>query len=117
MEMALRRRLEGVNAIAISQSQQTAEVGFAKGDHLFSPSEFRGAVKEAGVVVLALRIEACGVIEQNGSERWLTAGKNRFVLAAGETGQVGKGVCVSARLDDRAGPDRLEIAEVQPIGD
>jgi hypothetical protein len=60
MEVALRRRLEGVASISISQERQTAEVAFARGPHIFSPEEFRAAVGEADVEVLSFEIEACG---------------------------------------------------------
>jgi hypothetical protein len=115
MEAALRRRLDGVNEIVIDQAQQTADVSFARGDRVFSPAAFRGAVREAGVTVLGLRIDACGTIEQQASERWLRAGKTRFLVAEGETVPVGKGLCVSARLNDGGGEERLAITEVQRI--
>ena len=63
MEVALRRRLEGVARIAISQQHQTAEVAFAPGPYVFSPEEFRAAVGEAEVEVISFEIEACGHVK------------------------------------------------------
>lgn len=115
MEVALRRRLEGVAAISISQSRQTTEVEFAQGHHAFSPGAFRDAVEEAGVEVLSFQIEACGVIEQKEHQRWLAAGKNRFLLVEGGTAPVGGAVCLSGRLNDRSGPHRLEITDLELV--
>lgn len=114
MEVALRGRLEGVAEISISQSRQTTVVNFARGAHAFSPVAFRDAVDEAGVEVLTFHIEACGVIEQNDSQRWLVAGKNRFLLVEGEPAPAGRTLCVSGRLDDRSRPLRLTIAGLKP---
>lgn len=110
MEVALRRRLEGVADISISQSRQTAVVEFADGRHAFSPSVFRDAINEAGVgvEVLNLQIDACGEIERKGSQHWLIAGENRFSLDESATPPVGQPVCVSGRLNDRSDPYRLE---------
>lgn len=106
MEVALRRRLEGVATIAISQQQQTAEVVFAPGPHVFVPDQFRAAVKEADVEVLSFELEACGRIEETGLTRWFVAGLNRFVVRDVSL-QVGRTACVSAALDDRREPHEL----------
>ena len=112
MEVALRRRLEGVSDIAISQREQTAEVRF-EGDHAFSPSEFRKAVGEAGVVVLRFNLDACGSVDEDGQQRWLVAGKNRWLLTGERTVAAGQPLCVSGRLDDRAEPSTLEVVEIR----
>jgi hypothetical protein len=113
MEVALRRRLEGVADVSISQREQTAEVRFAKGDYTFSSDAFRKAVAEAGVVVLSFQIDVCGSIEQEQEQRWLVTQRNRFLLAAGDTLSSTQPLCVSGRLDDRAPPLRLHITDVQ----
>jgi hypothetical protein len=118
MEVALRRRLEGVADISISQSRQTTEVTFAQGPHTFSPRAFRDAVGEAGVSVLSFHIDACGVVEQKDRQRWLAAGKNRFLLVEGgrtSAGPVGQAVCVSGRLNDDSVPHRLKIMDVELV--
>lgn len=111
--MALRRRLEGVATVSISLSGQTAGVEFEDGRRHFSPGVFRAAVDEAGVEVLSFQVEACGVIEQTNSQRWLIAGENRFLLADGRTMRADELVCVSGRLNDRTEPPQLAITEVQ----
>jgi len=113
MEVALRRRLEGVAEVSISQREQTAEVRFAEGDYTFSPAAFRKAVAEAGVVVLSFQIDACGSIEQEQEQRWLVTDRNRFLLTASGTLRPDQRLCVSGRLDDRAPPLRLDITDVQ----
>jgi hypothetical protein len=124
MEVALRRRLEGVATIAISQAHQTAEVTFAPGRRVFSPEEFRAAVGEAEVEVVEFEIEACGNVISGASsassassasgasgagaaqpERWFVAGANRFVLTGELHGD--DTACVSATLDDRREPYEL----------
>ena len=104
MEMALRRRLEGVAEIRISQERQSAEVRFSAGAHEFRAPEFRAAVAEADVEVLAFAIEACGRIERQGHTAWFVAEPNRFVVDGGT--QLTGAACVSAHLDDGA-PERL----------
>jgi hypothetical protein len=113
MEVALRRRLEGVADVSISQREQTAEVRFADGDHAFSSSAFRRAVAEAHVVVLSFQVDACGSIEQEQEERWLVTDKNRFLLTGSDTLPSDQHVCVSGHLDDRSSPLRLDITDVQ----
>jgi hypothetical protein len=126
MEVALRRRLEGVASISISQQRQTAEVTFARGPHIFSPEEFRAAVGEADVEVLSFEIEACGRVEPGavpgalgaqgaagapgtagapgapGAARWFVAGPNRFLLK-GVFPSGADTVCISGALDDGQG--------------
>lgn len=113
MEVALRRRLDGVADISISQREQTAEVTFAEGDRAFSPEAFRKAVGEAGVVVLRFHVDACGSVQQDGQQRWLVAGKNRWLLRGDATIPVGSPLCVSGRLDDRAKPPAFDVVDVR----
>jgi len=131
MEVALRRRLEGVATVAISQQHQTAEVRFAPGPHVFSAAEFRAAAGEADVEVVSFAIEACGRMEAGdrgdtgatgaaGAEapggtgaavaevdaaRWFVAGPNRFIVGRGSLS--GGAACISAALDDRREPYEL----------
>ena len=99
MDVALRRRLEGVASISISQSQQTAEVDFADGPHAFSATAFREAVGEADVEVVRFEADVCGVVVHDQGRRWLAAGPERFLLADGEWA-TGQQVCVTGRLGD-----------------
>lgn len=115
MEWGLRRRLEGVATISISQSRQTAVVEFAEGPQRFSPRVFRDVLDESGVEVVAFQIDACGTIEQRQNQRWLVAGDNRFLLEEDGTVPVGQPLCVSARLDDRADPHRLKVTAIQSV--
>jgi hypothetical protein len=117
MEVALRRRLEGVAGIAISQREQTAEVRFEAGGHHFSPEAFRKAVAEAGVVVVSFEMDACGSIEQERDQRWLVAGKNRFLLSGAVPAARDQLTCVSGRLDDRTEPARLEVTDTRTGGE
>jgi hypothetical protein len=102
MEVALRRRLEGVATISISQAQQTAEVEFAARPHAFSATAFREAVSEADVEVVRFEADVCGVVVPEQERRWLTAGSQRFLLADGGWAE-GQRLCVTGHLGD--GPD------------
>ncbi len=113
MEVALRRRLEGVAGVSISQRQQTAEVTFGAGDHLFSPGAFREAVNEAGVKVLSFQIDACGVIQEGANGRRLVSGRNTFQLLNASNVTAGQAVCVVGTLDDTSEPPRLEVKSTQ----
>jgi len=87
MEVALRRRLEGVATVAISQQHQTAEVRFAPGPHVFSAAEFRAAAGEADVEVVSFAIEACGRMEAGDTGATGATG----AAGAGGTGAAGAG--------------------------
>ena len=111
MEVALRRRLEGVEHVSISQRQQTAEVTFAPGHRAFSPSEFRTAVGEAEVEVLSLEIDACGIVQEENGQYWITITGASFLLhdrvpASGVT-------CVTGQLNDHVDP--FELARVTAL--
>jgi hypothetical protein len=113
MDLALRRRLEGVAEVRISQARQTAEVRFAPGPHAFAAGEFRAAVAEAGVEVLRFEVDACGRVEHAGDAIWFAAGPNRFTLAQTPAFADAGDQCLSAVLDDREPPGRLE--HVRPM--
>ena len=106
MEVALRRRLEGVASISISQARQTAEVDFLPTPRAFSATAFREAVGEADVEVVALEVDVCGVVVQDQERRWLVAGPDRFLLANGQWADEQR-VCLTGRLAD--GPDRVQL--------
>jgi hypothetical protein len=105
--VALRQRLEGVARISISQSQQTVGVEFAQRGGVFSPAVFRDAVDDAGIEVLALQLDACGVVEETQGQRWFVAGANRFAFDDDGRAPVGQPVCVSGWLNDDSTPYRL----------
>lgn len=106
MEVALRRRLDGVAEVWISQERQTAQVIFAPGARAFAPAEFRAAVGEADVEVLGFEIEACGRLEHEHGKTWLLAGSSRFMLAdAPPGGPIPR--CVTGELDDTTSPPQL----------
>jgi len=114
MDVALRRRLDGVAHISISQSRQTAEVAFAATPHTFSTVAFREAVGEAEVEVLRFEVDVCGVVALDGEARWLTAGTNRFRLGDGEwAGE--QHVCVTGHLTDEANASHPVIESARAI--
>ncbi len=114
MDVALRRRLDGVAHVSISQSRQTAEVAFAAMPHTFSTVAFREAVGEAEVEVLRFEVDVCGVVVLDGDQRWLTAGTDRFLLGDGEWAG-GQHVCVTGHLTDGSGPSHPVIERARAI--
>lgn len=114
MEMALRRRLDGVAEVRISQERQTAEVTFAPGAQAFASSEFRAAVGEADVEVLRLEIEACGQLEQHDGTTWFAADQARFIVVDPTPPLDLAPRCVTAELDDSVATGRLR--RLQPAG-
>jgi len=114
MEVALRRRLEGVDGISISQARQTAEVTFLSTPHAFSATAFREAVGEADVEVVDLEVDVCGVIVPEQERRWLVAGSERFLLANGNW-PVEQPVCMTGRLVNGPDPAQLVMEGVPVI--
>jgi hypothetical protein len=114
-EVALRQRLPGVAAISISQSQQTVVVEFAQGASAFSSAVLRDAVDDAGIEVLAIQIDACGVVEETPGQRWFVAGANRFALDDGGGTPAGRPVCVSGSLNDGSTPYRFTPTTIQTV--
>ena len=114
-EVALRQRLPGVAAVSISQSEQTVVVEFAQQGDVFSPAVFRDAVDDAGIEVLAMQIDACGVAEETAGQRWFVAGANRLALEDGGAVPVGQPVCVLGSLDDVSTPYRFTPTTIQAV--
>ena len=115
--MSLRRRLEGVASIRISQTHQTAEIEFAAGDVRFSPAEFRTALEDVGLELVRLHVEACGVIEESPPGRSLRLKRGRFLLADSDPPPTTRVVCMAGQLDDRVDPATLHVSSVTPISD
>ena len=111
MEVALRRRLEGVTHVSISQSQQTAAVTFAPGTHAFSGAAFRSAVAEADVEVVSLEMDVCGVISDS-ALRW-ESGRGTPLLLVRGAAPTNRLTCVSGRLNDQVAPYELNVTQVQ----
>ena len=116
MEVALRQRLAGVAAISISESAQTTEVIFARGDHPFSVDSFKAALRQADVEVVTMEVEACGPVSRTGAERRLLAGTVEFVLRSEAEMPEGSAVCVAGRLEERAGRLDLVVDRVDAAG-
>ena len=98
MEVALRRRLDGV----------------AHAPHTFSAATFREAVGEADVEVVSFEADVCGAVVQEQEQRWLTAETSRFLLADGEWAPTAH-VCVTGRLVAEADQAPLVIESVRTI--
>ena len=111
MEVALRRRLEGVKSISISEAEETAEVTF-DGTHPFSAEAFRQALRAASVDVVAFHVDACGAVQKAGEQAWLIAGSDRLLLDGAVTLDSPR-ICVSGRLEGSDGSYRLAVKEAR----
>jgi hypothetical protein len=114
MEVALRRRLAGVAAVSISQSEQTAAVTFTPGTHTFSAAEFRRAIAEADVEVLTLEASVCGVVHERSELRSRNDVGRPLVRLRGRDAAIGTTMCATGPLDDRAEPYELQVASSRP---
>jgi hypothetical protein len=114
MEVALRRRLEGVADISISQSQQTAAVTFLSGTHEFSIAEFSAAVAEAEVEVISVQADVCGVVDGAQVLRPSLETDKALVRLRGRDAPRGTMICVTGRLDGAVEPPELRVTAVQP---
>src|SRR5918993_5183561 len=95
LEVALRQRLEGIDGVSISETNQTTEVRLRPGRDAFSARSFREAHRQAQVEVVTIRMEACGLVEGSGAERRLRAGATELWLSGEQTATEGSRVCVS----------------------
>ena len=107
MEIAL-RRLEGVDKISISISEQRFHITYKPGAH-FQPSEIRDAVAQAGVEVVRFRITARGRVLVEGGRQSFVAGKDTFLLAASPKIPLERMISVEGTVDDSSESLRLKI--------
>jgi hypothetical protein len=93
----------------VDDEKDTASVRFAKGE-AFSPAAFQDAVEQVRMRVVSLRVQACGVVEQDNGEKWMQAGTNRFRLQGDAALPVGRNICADGTLDTRAAPSTFEVS-------
>jgi hypothetical protein len=113
MEVALRRRLAGVDHVSISQREQSATVTFVPGTRAFSAAAFRAATAEAEVEVISFEVRVCGVVGQDGALYLDAEGDAPLIRLRGNV-RTGSSVCVTGRLDDRHHPYVVELETAQP---
>jgi hypothetical protein len=65
--------------------------------------------------VVAIQIDACGVVEETQGAGWFLAGANRFALDDRGGAPVGQPVCVVGRLNDDSTPYRLTPTAIQAV--
>jgi hypothetical protein len=109
MEIAL-RRLDGVDKISISMSEQRFQVTYKAGAS-FQPQDIRGAVAKAGVEVLRFRITARGRVHEETGKQFLVAGKDKFLLVASPKISSERLISIEGTVDDSAGPLQLQISQ------
>lgn len=112
MEIAL-RRLDGVDKISISISEQKFQITYKPGAH-FEPAEIRDAVAQAGVDVVRLQIFARGRVLAEGGRHIFIAGKDKFLLVASSK-TPSQMVSIEGTVDDSGEPLRLKILAFKPL--
>src|SRR5438093_9736113 len=102
MEIAL-RRLDGVDKISISVSEQRFQVTYKSGAS-FQPRDIRDAVGKAGVEVVRFRIIARGRVHEEGGKRFFVAGKDKVFLLASPKIFSESSICIEGTVDEFAQP-------------
>lgn len=113
MEIAL-RRLEGVDKISISISEQTFQVTYKPGS-TFQPWDLRDAVAKAEVEVVRFYISARGQVKQENGKRFFLAGKDKFLLVDSAKVPTGVPLTIMGIVDDSAEPFQLKIRDFKPL--
>ena len=113
MEIAL-RRLDGVDKISISISEQRFQVTYKLGAS-FHPRDIRDAVGKAGVEVVRFRITARGRVHEEAGKRFLVAGKDEFLLVASPKMPSKGSISIEGIVDDSARPLQLQISQFKPL--
>jgi hypothetical protein len=113
MEIAL-RRLDGVDKISISISEQRFQVTYKAGAS-FQPWDIREAVAKAAVAVVRFRIVARGHVYEEGGKRFFVAGKDRFLLVASPKILSAGSISIEGAVDDSAEPLQLKVLQFKPI--
>jgi cation transport ATPase len=113
METAL-RRLDGVDRISISTTEQKFHVTYKPGA-VFKPAEIRAAVRKAGVEVVRFRISARGRVEDEGNHRLFSTGKQKFLLAGSSKIPSGSSVSIEGTVDDSTQPLQLKLLQFKSL--
>jgi hypothetical protein len=109
LKASLRREYEK-SAIEVDESRNTATVQFAANESFAAP-EFRTAVERVlRMRVVALRVQACGTVEASNGDKWLTAGRNRFLVHTDQELPLNAPLCADGTLDSRSDPATFQIS-------
>ena len=113
MEVAL-RRLEGVDKISISISQQRFQLTYKPGAS-FQPAQIRNAVAKAEVTVARFQIDVHGRVLEEGGKRFFVAGKDKFLLTASPKIPAEGMVSIEGTVDDSGEPLRLKVSQFKSL--
>jgi hypothetical protein len=106
---SLRRHFDKALAVDVDDEHDTATVRFDAGQE-FSAAAFHEAATQVRMAVREFRIQACRRIEANGNERWLVAGRNRFLVHSDRDMPVDVPLCLDGSFDSRQDPATLEVS-------
>jgi hypothetical protein len=113
MEIAL-RRLDGVDKISISISEQRFQITYKAGAH-FQPLQIRDAVAQADVEVVRFRIVARGRVVAEEGRQFFVATKDKFLLTASPKIPFNSTISIEGTVDDSSEPLRLKILTFKPL--
>ena len=108
LQASLKRQYQ-TSAIDVDDDKDTATVQFAKGEN-FSAAAFQDAVERVRMRVVTLRVQACGLVDESGGAKWMSAGQNRFRLRSDRDVPVGKTICADGALDTSSTPATFQIS-------
>jgi len=111
------RRMPGVAKVSISLAKE-AIVLTCKPGAAFDPQGIRATLKPLDVQVVRFQVSGRGRVEEQGSKRFLIAGKDRFVLAtAANTSAMplGATILVEGIVNDRIDPMEMKILGFWPV--
>lgn len=114
LQASLRRQYQ-TSAINVDDEKDTATIRFAKGED-FSAAAFQDAVERVRMRVVTLRVQACGLVDESGGAKWMTAGSNRYRLQSDQDVPAGKTICADGTLDTRSSPATFQISAFKENG-
>jgi len=114
LQASLKRQYQ-TSEINVDDDKDTATVQFAKGED-FSAAVFRDAVERVRMRVVALRVQACGLVDEADGAKWMTAGQNRFRLQSERDVPVGRTICADGTLDTSSSPATFQVSAFKENG-
>ena len=102
------RRLQGVDKVAISKSQEAVLIIYKPGTS-FQPWGIRDALARTDVDVVQFQISARGRLQEEGGKSFFVAGKDKFLLMAPSKIPSASPVSIEGIVNDRTDPMELKV--------
>jgi len=111
------RRLQGVDKVVISRSQEVVIVTYKAGT-AFQPWDIRDVLEKTEVGVVQIQISAHGHLQEQGAKKFFVAGKDKFLLVASPTSPKippDTQVSIEGIVNDHTDPMQLRVLTVNPL--